>query len=430
MRVHKPIPRPKKKHLVRVRVRSLFVEATAEQDQDTCEDLLVDMEALQVLASQRPTPLRLKDMHHYACKGDAAQRLRNAQFLHKELPIRMAQRAMDLLTLPHGLNETTHIRNVAVVYLKYIQMFQQMASPTTQQEETAFTDMLESIVLDRQSIPMAIAQGIASWLQDAGGDINPVTLQEMEGALYRFFTARVGLRFLTEHHILSDPHRNPLPHLSPSANLGCIQTDCDPVQEVRTICERVRQQTKDCYGVSPEIELIDCSTHNPGKFTYPPHHLQYMVAELLKNSCRATVDRYFLSNQPMPPIRVIVVQGDEDVSIKVADSGGGAPRSTMAKIWKFAHSTSPDLEEDFDFGKDALVGKKVRGFGLPLARIYARYFGGELTLRSMEGHGVDAYLHLPRLGYNCENLPLPVIVSPGEGDSMPSLQSMGPIVQE
>lgn len=176
MRVHKPIPRPKKKHLVRVRVRSLSVEATAEQDQDTCEDLLVDMEALQVLASQRPTPLRLKDMHHYACKGDAAQRLRNAQFLHKELPIRMAQRAMDLLTLPHGLNETTHIRNVAVVYLKYIQMFQQMASPTTQQEETAFTDMLESIVLDRQSIPMAIAQGIASWLQDAGGDINPVTL--------------------------------------------------------------------------------------------------------------------------------------------------------------------------------------------------------------------------------------------------------------
>jgi pyruvate dehydrogenase kinase 2/3/4 len=437
--IHKPIPnaRPKKKQLVLVRARRLSVEATMEQDTQN-EDLLVDIEALQALASQRPTPLRLKDMHHYACNGDAAQRLRNAQFLHKELPIRMTQRAMDLLTLPHGLNETTHVRNVAVEYLKYIQMFQQMAPPTTQQEETAFTDMLESIVSDRQSIPMAIAQGIASWLDNsANGQINEVTLQEMEDALYRFFTARVGLRFLTEHHILSDPHRNPLPHVSSSANLGCIQTDCDPVQEIRNICEKVSQQTKDCYGVCPEIELVDSSTtNNSGKFTYVPHHLQYMVAELLKNSCRATVDRYYgqtttTTTTPMPPIRVIVVQGDEDVSIKVADSGGGAPRSTMDKIWKFAHSTSPDLEEHTDFGKDALVGRKVRGFGLPLARIYARYFGGELTLRSMEGHGVDAYLYLPRLGYNCENLPLPVIVSPGEGDSMPSsLGAMVAIIQK
>ena len=62
---------------------------------------------------------------------------------------------------------------------------------------------------------------------------------------------------------------------------------------------------------------------------------------------------------------------------------------------------------------------RIRGFGLPLARIYARYFGGELTLKSTEGHGLDAYLHLPRLGEACENLPLRVRDSPGERDSMP-----------
>lgn len=416
--------RPKNKELLLV--RRLSVEAPVAEQQDH-EDLLVDMEALHALASKHPTPLRLKDMHHYACKGDVTQRIRNAQFLHKELPIRMAQRAMDLLTLPHGLNQTTHVRNVAHVYLKYIEMFQQMASPTTPEEETAFTDMLESIVLDRQSIPVAIAQGIASWLDSAEGEINRLTLQEMEDALYRFFTARVGLRFLTEHHILSDPNRNPLPHLSSSANLGCIQTDCDPVQEIRNIIEDVTQQTKDCYGQCPDIELVDSST-NPGGFTYVPHHLQYMVGEILKNSCRATVDRYY-GQATMPPIRVVVVQGDEDVTIKVSDSGGGVSRSTMEQIWKFAHSTSPDLEQNTDFGKDAFVGGKIRGFGLPLARIYARYFGGELTLRSMEGHGVDAYLYLPRLGYNCENLPASVTSSPGEGDSTPSLQTMAPIVQ-
>jgi len=407
------------------RIRRLTTTVSSE------EDLLVDMEALEALASQRPTPLRLKDMHMYASTGDPAQRLRNAQFLHKELPIRMAQRAMDLLTLPHGLNETSHVRKVASIYLKYIEMFQQTAPPTTLQEEQAFTDMLQNIILDRQKIPMSIAKGINSWYEN-NKDVDPEHLQEMEDALYRFMTARVGLRFLTQHHILSDPNRNPEEFEYAKTELGCIQTDCDPVEEIRQVIEQVTQQTKDCYGCCPQIELVDRNLDkNKTGFTYVPHHLQYMVAELLKNSCRATVDKHY-GEDDMPPIRVVVVQGKEDVTIKVCDQGGGAPRSTMEKIWKFAHSTSPSLEQETEFAKDSFSGGKIRGFGLPLARIYARYFGGELTLLSMEGHGVDAYLYLPRLGYQCEKLPQLVKTSPGEGDSTIGdfdLCAIAPIVQ-
>ena len=368
----------------------------------------VDIVALEALAAESPTPLRLKDMYHYACNGDTTQRLRNAQFLLHELPIRMARRAMDLLTLPHGLSQTTHIRNVAEKYMKYIEMLQQITPPTTDEEETAFTNILQSIVIDGKSIPMTISQGISSWLESNKEEVSKASLQEMENALYRFFTARVGLRFLMNHHILSDPHRKPeglLSHLqlSSSNSLGCIQTDCDPVKEIRSVIENVTKQTNDCYGVCPKIELIDSRATNEG-FTYAPHHLQYMVAELLKNACRATVGRYSGSDDAMPPVQVVVVQGSEDVSIKVADNGGGATRSTMERIWKFAHSTSPDLEDNTDFGKDVFSGSKIRGFGLPLARIYARYFGGELTLLSIEGHGIDAYLYLPRLGSSCEKL--------------------------
>ena len=45
------------------------------------------------------------------------------------------------------------------------------------------------------------------------------------------------------------------------------------------------------------------------------------------------------------------------------------------------------------------------GYGLPLSRLYARYFGGDLQVISMDGYGTDAYLHLNRLGNVQEPLP-------------------------
>lgn len=42
---------------------------------------------------------------------------------------------------------------------------------------------------------------------------------------------------------------------------------------------------------------------------------------------------------------------------------------------------------------------------LPISRLYARYFGGDLAIISMEGYGTDAYIHVNRLGNVQEPLP-------------------------
>jgi pyruvate dehydrogenase kinase 2/3/4 len=53
----------------------------------------------------------------------------------------------------------------------------------------------------------------------------------------------------------------------------------------------------------------------------------------------------------------------------------------------------------------AVVAFRSYGYGLPISRLYARYFGGDLQIISMEGYGTDAYLLLNRLGNVQEPLP-------------------------
>jgi len=117
-------------------------------------------------------------------------------------------------------------------------------------------------------------------------------------------------------------------------------------------------------------------------------------------------ERYEESDDVAPNIRVVIADGIEDVTIKVSDEGGGIPRSGVNKIWTYLYTTgeSPVLQQGFDPENSPAVLAGY-GYGLPVSRLYARYFGGDLQIISMEGYGTDAYLHLHRLGNYQEPLP-------------------------
>ncbi|XP_034508939.1 pyruvate dehydrogenase (acetyl-transferring) kinase isozyme 4, mitochondrial-like [Ailuropoda melanoleuca] len=104
---------------------------------------------------------------------------------------------------------------------------------------------------------------------------------------------------------------------------------------------------------------------------------------------RATVEHQ--ENWPsLTPIEVIVVLGKEDLTIKISDRGGGVPLRIIERLFSYTYSTAPTPVMD-NSRNAPLAGF---GYGLPISRLYAKYFQGDLNLYSMSGYGTDAIIYL------------------------------------
>ena len=102
-------------------------------------------------------------------------------------------------------------------------------------------------------------------------------------------------------------------------------------------------------------------------------------------------------------VQVLVCQSDMDITIKVSDQGGGVDRMTADKMFKYLYTTppSPSLTS-------TAVPLSGFGYGLPLSRLYARYFQGDIKAASYENHGTDIYIYVQALAkesVSCTSLP-------------------------
>jgi pyruvate dehydrogenase kinase 2/3/4 len=230
-----------------------------------------------------------------------------------------------------------------------------------------------------------------------------------------FYVARVGLRMLIGQFLaLHDAPPSP-------SYVGLIDTECSPAAVARAAVEDAAFVCRREYGEAPDV-VVEGRTDLV--FPYVPSHLFYILLELLKNSMKAVVETHGDVDGDgdaddafdLPRVRIVIADGEdnEDVVIKVADEGGGIKRRHLPRVWNYLFTTSSDdwasALEDGAF--DAAAGPFTRetplsglGYGLPISRVYAKYFGGDLDIVSMEGFGTDAYLHLSRLGDHDEPLP-------------------------
>merc|ERR1711979_14436 len=102
------------------------------------------------------------------------------------------------------------------------------------------------------------------------------------------------------------------------------------------------------------------------------------------------------------------MKGSFDVTMKVSDRGGGMTSEQLDDVWCYGYTTvGQEAAAPGGMGADdstfaGLCGQDARsmrqmagyGFGLPLSRVYARYFGGDIHIQSMLGVGTDVYLNI------------------------------------
>ncbi|KAF2464958.1 alpha-ketoacid dehydrogenase kinase [Lindgomyces ingoldianus] len=261
-----------------------------------------------------------------------------------------------------------------------------------------FADTLEKIKRRHDSVVTTVAQGILEWKrkrQRMQIDHN------IQAFLDRFYMSRIGIRMLIGQHIaLTDQRQRSDPNY-----VGIICTKTNVRELAQEAIENARFVCEDHYGLfdAPKVQLV-C---NPDiSFMYVPGHLSHMLFETLKNSLRAVVETHGQDKEDFPVTKVIVAEGKEDITIKISDEGGGIPRSAIPLVWTYMYTTvdqTPSLDPDFN-KSDFKAPMAGFGYGLPISRLYARYFGGDLKLISMEGYGTDVYLHLNRLSSSSEPL--------------------------
>ncbi|KAL9657084.1 hypothetical protein ABK040_002710 [Willaertia magna] len=374
--------------------------------------------------------------------------LNSSAWLFDNLKIRIAKQVYLLDNMPLGLNLMPSIRVVRDWYLTSFYQLQNFPhKPKNSNEELQFTKMLNEIYARHSPTNTSVAKGVLELKREMVNSIyshcnvvdnhnttilhnnipldNSNTTMMMENpfeycgmnlklkeSLDSFYINRIGIRMLIGQHLtlhqqfttasrdnIRDHSRHA--HSSSQQYIGLICKHTNPSKVAQNAIEDATEICRNYYGKAPNVKIIGNLNLT---FPYVESHLYYVLFELLKNSMRAVVEKYYdYSEEKLPNIKIIISdnKSGEDISIKISDEGNGIPRRDMPKLYSYLYTSSQMLPL-----KENAKPFAGLGFGLPLSKLYAKYWGGDLILMSLNGYGTDAFIYLHRLGNKEETIPL------------------------
>lgn len=325
-------------------------------------------------------------------------------FLRKELLVRLANIMKEINLLPDQLLSMPSVRLVESWYEQSFQdiiKFEKLSSNDNNVMQD-FTSVLDQVRNRHIKVVETMAQGVIEMKESVHHE-NLNLENQIQYFLDRFYMSRISIRMLINQHTLifgSNLSNHP-------RHIGCIDPYCDVLDIAQDAYENARFLCDQYYMNSPDV-IFQCKNPYEGipkvTVTYVPSHLYHMLFEIFKNALRAVVEYHGEDAEQLPKIQVMICKGREDVTIKICDQGGGIARGHIDLLMNYMYSTAPRPPSPQAASATPLAGY---GYGLPLSRLYAKYFNGDLNISSVEGYGTDAIIYLKVLPIEASEL-LPI----------------------
>ncbi|XP_032093691.1 pyruvate dehydrogenase kinase, isozyme 2 isoform X4 [Thamnophis elegans] len=313
-----------------------------------------------------PSPLSMKQFLDFG-SSNACEKT-SFIFLRQELPVRLANIMKEINLLPDRVLSTPSVQLVQSWYVQSLLDIMVFLDKDPEDQRTLgqFTNALVTIRNRHNDVVPTMAQGVIEYREAYGDD--PVSNQNIQYFLDRFYLSRISIRMLlNQHTLIFDGSTNP----AHPKHIGSIDPHCNVSDVVRDAYDMAKLLCDKYYLASPDLEIQEVNANQPNHpihMVYVPSHLYHMLFELFKMS----------------------------------DRGGGVPLRKIERLFSYLYSTAPKPE--LGTGGTPLAGF---GYGLPISRLYAKYFQGDLQLFSMEGFGTDAVIYLKALSTDSvERLPV------------------------
>ena len=192
-------------------------------------------------AIRKQTGVSLRYMLDFGANPIKRQLVLSAQFLHNELPVRLAHRVAELENLPYGLSAKPQVMRVSfectllyqlehsqlahvhmcVVpsssvcfqvrdwYVESFRDLREFPAIKDNNDEQKFTDLLRHIYHRHRHVVPVMAMGVAELKKELQEGVGLLELPEIHQFLDGFYLSRIGIRILIGQHIaLHEPEKD------------------------------------------------------------------------------------------------------------------------------------------------------------------------------------------------------------------------------
>ncbi|XP_045620984.1 LOW QUALITY PROTEIN: branched-chain alpha-ketoacid dehydrogenase kinase [Procambarus clarkii] len=368
---------------------------TSERERARTVAAYYNQPAIEAAAQKKSVRLTPSAILYHGRTDDEATTIKSAQYLQKELPVRIAKRVLAFRSLPFIVGCNPIILGVHELYIRAFNILNNYAPITSRDDEINYSRKLGELLDDHKDVVTQLAAGFRECRRHFQDE------QLVARFLDKTLTSRLGIRMLAQHHLALRENK---PNY-----VGIINVAMKLKEVIERSCQFVTRVASHKYGRVPQLKL---SGHVNAVFPYIELPLDYILPEILKNAVRATIENHSEFEMiHLPPIHITIASNEIDFIIRISDRGGGIPHHLKVRALDYNFTTANSSSYSESEQQEGLFSNMIEavnpnpaggpmhgfGFGLPTSRAYAEYMGGSLEIQAMQGIGTDVYLRLKHI---------------------------------